>query len=465
MALAVASGCVRTPTGHWRFTLYSQHAVEEEARHWHVSAPEIADPELIASVDRVAARVGDASHEPGRDFEVRVLDFFEPMALSFGDGRVYVSKGLLLQLDSEAELAFLLGHEIAHVTAQHGRSAMSRHRLLYLLAFPILPLAGPPERMRDELSKWVQPAYSRGQEVEADEIGARYAVAAGYPGGCAVRMMEKLARIDEIEGGDYGARSTHPEATRRLERLRERYPSHGDCDDGYLALLDGVQTDQSSMRAPPGTLYVGGLSAAVASDGLVRSHTGPGRAELVYESPRLKVDIERYSSGRDITWARAQVEGGSRERVRGEASERARSQAPSGERPSTSLTFERAGRDGPVIERLQWVEIAGRLYHFKGSAAGEDWGLAEPMLDAVVDSFRIVTAEERRAWMAAIRMRFHVVEPGETLEDVRDRYAAWDLAELRTVNLLADDQELEAGMRLRVGLREPLHADGDADAD
>ena len=78
-----------------------------------------------------------------------------------------------------------------------------------------------------------------------------------------------------------------------------------------------------------------------------------------------------------------------------------------------SLTVERPDEDGLRVERLQWVEISGRLYRFTAWTARADWAKAEEMLDRVVDSFRVVTSAERRAWMAAVRLRFHVVEVSE----------------------------------------------------
>lgn len=461
LALALGPGCARTPTGNWRFTLYTQKSAESETRRWYVHKSDVlGGGDLVSHVESVAARVARASHEPEREFSVRVLDLFSPGALSLGDGRVFITKGMLLQFDSDAELAWVMGHEIGHITAQHGRSRLSQHRLLYLLSFPLLPFAGPPERTSAGMSGLVLPVYSRAQEIEADDLAASYADAAGYAAGCAVQAAAKLARRDELNEAEYGMLSSHPASADRFERLRRRHPRpEAGCDDGFLALLDGVQTDGGSIRPPPGTLYVSGMSGAISSLGLTESPTQlPGRARMTYDSPRLDLEIERYPAGRDLEWARTRVDRGARDLVREDASELARSARPSAGRPSVSITVVRPEETGSLVSRLQWVEIGDRVYYFKGWAAHADWELAEVQFDRAVDSFRLLTSADRRAWKAVIRVRFHVVEAGETLEDIQERYAVWDLDELRSVNLLADEDELVAGTRLRVGHREQENA-------
>lgn len=173
---------------------------------------------------------------PSRRFYFGILDEPELTAYSLPGGHVFVTRGLLEQLTSESELAFVLGHEIAHVDLEHGLFALKAGRGVPAAALASLKLL----QKNDEGDKWAeklfddQPAFdgtvenltdialtwaSRGQpgqEREADGLGLQYAVKAGYDSKGAERVLEMLADADAKRTA-----ASHDPAAERLERLRK----------------------------------------------------------------------------------------------------------------------------------------------------------------------------------------------------------------------------------------------------
>ena len=182
---------------------------------------------------------------PTLPWEFTLLDSEVINAFALPGGKVFVSRGLVAQLENEAELAGVLGHEIGHVTAQHIDERISRQMLVTGAAIA----AGVAAQESDD--EWIRRAapvvvgvgasgyllkFSRDQELEADQLGMRYAARAGYNPAGLVGVLEVLR--DEA-GGRGGALSelfsTHPDPDRRLERARRIGSSEQyDGGDGEL---------------------------------------------------------------------------------------------------------------------------------------------------------------------------------------------------------------------------------------
>ena len=174
---------------------------------------------------------------PSRRFYFGVLDEPEVTAYSLPGGHVFVTRGLLEQLTSESELAFVLGHEIAHIDLEHGLFALKSGRGAPAAVLASLELLkkkgdeedrwtekvfddatafnGTVESVADAALSWMSVAQP-GQEREADSLGLQYAVKAGYDSKGAERVLEMLAAVDSKLAG-----KSHDPAPERLERLRK----------------------------------------------------------------------------------------------------------------------------------------------------------------------------------------------------------------------------------------------------
>ena len=168
---------------------------------------------------------------------------------------IYVTRGMMAIVTSEAELASVLGHEIGHIVARHSERQQSRS-LWSILGIIAVSLTGS-ERLTNLAGAAVQLftlSYSRGQEYEADELGIRYLRDAGYDPAAAAEMLSALGRQDaflKASGGRDAARgmpewaSSHPLTDKRVERASElaqplRAAGLGENEAAYLSAVDGL---------------------------------------------------------------------------------------------------------------------------------------------------------------------------------------------------------------------------------
>ena len=185
------------------------------------------DPAVQALLDELSATLADRVRNPLHRFEVAAVAGDRPTAFALPGGYIFVAPALVeLTGRDRDELAFVIGHEMAHVIRGH---AVDRIKIeLSQKALSAVSMASPAGRtvapwLRRVGIQWLEKAYSREQEFEADELGGRLVRAAGFdPHGC-IRMLERFRRM-ERESDPLGLAaylSTHPPVDDRIRRLRE----------------------------------------------------------------------------------------------------------------------------------------------------------------------------------------------------------------------------------------------------
>ena len=181
------------------------------------------DPRVQAYVNDLVqhlVRNSDA-HIP---FTVKVIDSDEVNAFALPGGFLYVNTGLILEAESEAELAGLLAHEIAHVTARHGTKQASKATLFQIFTLPLIFVGGPVGYAIQGAVGLAVPLtflkFSRNAEREADFLGLQYTYRAGYDPVALVDFLERLKDKDR-EGGMAKVFSTHPMTTDRIQRAQK----------------------------------------------------------------------------------------------------------------------------------------------------------------------------------------------------------------------------------------------------
>jgi predicted Zn-dependent protease len=172
---------------------------------------------------------------------------------------VYVTRGLLTIANSEDELAFVMGHEIGHITGKHSKKRQ-QSSVLAGLGAAILGAVTKNQNIGQLLGQGAQLytlKYSRDQEYQADDLGAQYLARAGYSTQAAADMLDDLQRHDQLEARLRGAdakavpqwASTHPSSTERVRRAadRARTPIGANAaygaepqSDRYLSAIDGM---------------------------------------------------------------------------------------------------------------------------------------------------------------------------------------------------------------------------------
>ena len=266
LAAALASGgCATNPvTGRTDVVTMSAAQEIEIGRRMH---PQIlqeygryADEELQAYVSDLGQRIVAISHRPDLQFTFTVLDSEEVNAFALPGGYVYITRGIMAYLNSAAELAAVLGHEVGHVTARHavrqqtGATATGVGATL----IGILTGSGDLANLTNMAGTALVRGYGRDMELEADQIGAEYLDRLGYSPEAmidVVRLLKnqetlevQLARQEGREPRVYhGVFSTHPDNDTRLREVvmaaakaNSGQAQRPDGRDAYLQRIDGL---------------------------------------------------------------------------------------------------------------------------------------------------------------------------------------------------------------------------------
>ena len=158
------------------------------------SGPQAAYVERVGKKVAVQSGLSNASG----DFTVTLLNSPVENAFAIPGGYVYITRQLLALMNSEAELAAVMGHEVGHVAARHSNSRNTRSTLGNLGATLLGAVTGSDlvSRIAGVGSQLYTLSYSRNQEYQADQFGVRYATAAGYaPSG----MADALVQLNEAQ--------------------------------------------------------------------------------------------------------------------------------------------------------------------------------------------------------------------------------------------------------------------------
>jgi predicted Zn-dependent protease len=213
---------------------------------------------------RVALEAVPGSRES--DWTITVLSSPVPNAMAVPGGYLYITRGLLGMMNSEAELASVLGHEAGHIAARHAqrRQTPATVGALGTIATAIL-LGGDAARLAQMGSAALVGGYSRNQEREADSLGLQYMARAGYDPMATASMLAALDRVSTVEGRQQLERpgvtsifASHPVTAERIRRVAEearRMNVSGVLNrDQFLSVIDGMtwgdDADQGIVDGP-----------------------------------------------------------------------------------------------------------------------------------------------------------------------------------------------------------------------
>ena len=185
-----------------------------------------SDQALNAYVQRVGQRMTPLTHRPHLTYHFAVLDTPVVNAFAVPGGYVYVTRGILALMNSEAELAVVLGHELGHVNARHSIAKLSQ----LMLAQLGLGVAGVISETFAKLSgaasigiQLLFLKFSRDDEREADTLGVEYSRKSGYNPGEMINFFASLERLGDLSGGQSlpGFLSTHPLTSERIQHTKD----------------------------------------------------------------------------------------------------------------------------------------------------------------------------------------------------------------------------------------------------
>ena len=184
---------------------------------------EVQDPALNRYVSDVGNRLARRSHRPTMPYSYRTLNANYVNAYTFPGGAMGLTRGIVSDLDNEAELAALLGHEIAHVNARHAAQRQGQGLLLQVASAGLnIAASGTQWSTLAGLGSAIGSSallanYSRENEREADALGQEYMVRAGYPANGMVSLHQKLLAEEKSQPNLLATLfSTHPMSRERV---------------------------------------------------------------------------------------------------------------------------------------------------------------------------------------------------------------------------------------------------------
>jgi predicted Zn-dependent protease len=417
---------------------------------------------------RVAAYSGIAN--PGQALHFTTLNSAVENAFSVPGGYVYITRQLMTLMGDESQLAFALGHEVGHIAANHAHQREEVERELSWRALPQILLGqmigggyGKQIALRGVLAATLQSlGFSREQEYEADTLGIRYMIAAGYDPAGAAQLLAALSRETALQARVQGRTnrqipewaSTHPLSQNRMERAIQEARQTGRLGSGirnrdiFLSELEDVMVDDDpaqgiidgpvfthpdlriQFRVPTGYLMSNGTYAVTIAGSAGKAQFSGGRYTGSLDDYIARVFQELLSGGGQIAVPRPHemmING-----MRAEA--------------TTARVDTDSGAIDVSVVAYQWDPQ--HVYHFVMlTQAGAGIGPFIPM----VKSLRKITAREA----AAIRPRLiHVVTvaPGDTVQSLAERmaYRDYKLDRFLTLNALTADTKLVPGQKIKL---------------
>lgn len=217
------------------------------------------DKDLEEYVTRVGERVAKQSSRPDLEYHFTILNDEMINAFALPGGFVYVTRGILTHMNSESELAAVLGHEIAHVTEKHALRSQNRGKAMKILSAVGAVVTQTPGvyELGDLFGGVLLTGFSREFELEADRVGAEYMARAGYSPDAMLKTIDVLKATDQIEIEEariekreprvyHGFLASHPDndtrykaAIKESDKLLKDYDEFVKTDE-FLEKLNGL---------------------------------------------------------------------------------------------------------------------------------------------------------------------------------------------------------------------------------
>jgi predicted Zn-dependent protease len=405
--VALLHGCASNPATGGSSVVFSTAGGEisigeEEHRKLEEAGQIFDDPELQAYIDRVGQRLVANSDMPDREFTFSVIDSEMINAFALPGGFVYISRGLLPFMENEAELAGVLGHEIAHVTARHhGRqkSASVTSQVVAVTAYILTGSSDVAEASTMYGAELIS-GFGREMELEADGLGAQYMHRSGYDPEALLEVIgvlknqEQYRRVQAKSGGKpagtyHGLYATHPRNDKRLQTViqtaadldLDEYVENPERPGEFRRHIEGLPWGPTSQREE-NRFYHNKLGfsmerpenwdVATSSSSIVASAPGG--------DPSLTITLRRRDQSATPQKVLEDNAGGT---------------------VSTGKALEQAGlqgytavsSNGKVSRRLAVIDYNNLTYLFEGKA--QDLGSADPALLSIIESFRPLHPKEK----------------------------------------------------------------------
>jgi predicted Zn-dependent protease len=461
------TGCATNPvSGRPELSLVSvaeeKKLGEEEAKNVETQIGLFDDARLTGYLEALGQRLARESPRQDVAYRFRVVDMSEPNAFALPGGYVYVSRGLLALVNSEDELAGVVGHEIGHVAARHSVQKISKQGPVAAVFGVVaglaswIPMVGGIVGGIGELTQsLIFAPYDRSQETQADQLGQDIAAKAGWDPAGLSGFLTTLGR--EVDLTTKGGRrpsffDSHPANPDRIAKTashartlrRAERPPISDSHQAFLTRLDGLVVGQ---RAANG--LISGRTFRHPDFGIFiqfperwELENGPRKVVAVAPDRDAAIVLGAVAEGDDpMEGARALDRA-----IKSPVSSRARRTTING-LPAAHTRIEAESKVGLDFT---WIAHDGVVYQVAGLAPLQRFASAQPAFATTGSSFRPLTAAEL-ADVKEYRLRIVKARAGETLDALARRTgSAWSKEEIAVANGLAAGTPLAEGQLIKV---------------
>ena len=411
-----------------------------------------ADTGMQRWIQQFGAQLAATSERPNLPWTFHVVDDPVVNAFAIPGGFIYVTRGILAHLNSEAELAGVVGHEIGHVTARHSVSQMSKQQLAQI-GLAIGSIASPDfERYAGLASAGLGVLFlkfSRDAESQADHLGLRYMRRANYDPREMPHVFEMLTRVSQAQGGGRVPEwlATHPDPENRRGRIEQEIAAGPQTFAGtivnrdvYLQRLEGLVYGNDPREGYfKGSLFLQpGLRFRLTfPDGWATTN---GKQSVVAVSPQkdAAVELGLATEGTSDAAARAFL---SQKGVTSSYPVR----ASVGGLPAVSAAFAAATDNGTFRGSALFVEYGGAVYRLIGYSTEARWPDYQPIAERSLFTFARLTDP---AVLAVEPQRVTLVRTSSrtTIADLaRQRPSPLPPATLALMNQVEPDTPINAG--------------------
>ena len=266
------------------------------AREFEQTARLLEDPLVVQYIDNLGQQLVKYS-DARVPFIIKVVDSEEVNAFALPGGYFYINKGLILETDNESELAGVMAHEIAHVTARHATERMTKSQLLQFASIPAAIFIPGGYWVQEGIYQGLGLGMSlavlgitRGSEDEADQLGTQYLWNSGYDPQAFISFFEKLQAKEKDKPGKFaGFWRTHPATDDRIAKVQEEIT--------FLAVKDEYMISSSEYERVKNRLIQ--IDNNILTSGVAGAEGGSKRPTLKRRTNKRGKDKEQPTLKKD----------------------------------------------------------------------------------------------------------------------------------------------------------------------
>jgi predicted Zn-dependent protease len=376
-------------------------------------------------VETIGKRLADVSDRTDLFFHFKIVNTDSVNAFALPGGYVYVTRGLLAYANSESELAGVLGHEIGHVTARHAVRQYTKaasYNIATGIASIFVPELNNFGQIADIAFVAITSGYSREYEREADRLGLKYALKAGYDPKAISTFLSTLELLDKVKGEKtyHSLFATHPKTEERVTLAESEAVAHSlpystkliVGREPYLKQIDGLlfgpdpkegvitgsKFQHPDMRIEltfPKAWNIENKPDAV----IAKNPSREMYLQLRLENLNKKTSVAEVARGLSRRLGFRETTG-----------------TPTLINGLDAYVGTYAGKIqklGYITARIGFIRIEDIVHYIIGYARSAEFSAALPLLNTTITSFRKISAAEAQAIKPA-RVRLHTVQSGDT---------------------------------------------------